>query len=296
MILCPLLMMGQMFPLSDQYLNNTLAINPAFAGCQDALSATVLYRNQWVGFKDAPKDLMLSVHTPYFNDKVGLGLLIEKSSIGIYNETSFIGNYAYRMELNNGILALGLGFGTTIYNVAWNELKATDEGDVQLMNTPQSAVLPDFSLGAYYYNQKYFIGISIPRFLSHELNHYTGKYKIKTRFYDFNYFITGGHFFDLSPRIKLLPSILVKYNPGHIPQTDYNAQIILSDRIWFGIGYRNKNMLMGMFKCQLNDQLLLSYSHDFDLGPISRYNSGSHEILLNYVFSYSRVVAGPRQF
>lgn len=288
--------MGQMFPLSDQYLNNTLTINPAFAGCHDALSATVLYRNQWVGFKDAPKDLMLSVHSPFFNDRVGLGLLIEKSSIGIYNETSLIGNYAFRMELNNGILALGLGFGTTINNVAWNELKATDEGDVQLLNGPKSAVLPDFSMGAYYYNHKYFLGISIPRFLSHELDHYTGKYKIKTRFYDFNYFITGGYFFDLNTRIKMLPSILVKYNPGHIPQTDYNAQIILSDRIWFGIGYRNKNMLIGMFKCQLNDQLLMAYSHDFDLGPIGRYNSGSHEILLNYVFSYSRKVMGPRQF
>jgi len=46
-------MLGQMFPLSDHYVVNALAINPAFAGCQDALSLTASYRDQWVGFNDA---------------------------------------------------------------------------------------------------------------------------------------------------------------------------------------------------------------------------------------------------
>jgi type IX secretion system PorP/SprF family membrane protein len=288
--------MGQMFPLSDQYFNNTLAINPAFAGCHDALSATILYRNQWVGFKDAPKNNMLSVHAPLRNDRIGLGLLIEKSSFGINKETSFIGNYAYRMELHYGILALGLGFGATIYNVAWNELDATDADDMLLMNNPTSAVLPNFSLGMYYYTQKYFFGISLPMFLSHELDHSTGNYKIKNSFSEYNYFFEGGYFIDINPQIKLLPSLLIKYHPNHVPQVDYNAQVILKDRIWLGIGYRNRNMLIGMLQCQLNYQIRMAYSYDYNLGRIGNYKSGSHEIVLNYIFSYARKVIGPRQF
>jgi len=128
-VLFPLQLLGQMFPLSDHYLYNALAINPAFAGCQDALSATISYRNQWVGFKDAPKNQILSVHTPVYNDRIGLGLLVEKNSIGIFEETSFIANYAYRMELRDGKLALGLGFGVTLNNIAWNELVAADPND-----------------------------------------------------------------------------------------------------------------------------------------------------------------------
>ena len=73
-VLFPLQLLGQMFPLSDHYVYNTLAINPAFAGCHDALSATISYRNQWVGFKDAPKSSMLSVHAPVYNDRIGLGI------------------------------------------------------------------------------------------------------------------------------------------------------------------------------------------------------------------------------
>src|SRR5665647_2558996 len=130
-VLFPLQLLGQMFPLSDHYVFNALAINPAFAGCHDALSASIFYRNQWVGFKDAPKNQILSVHSPVDNDRVGLGLLVERNSIGIFRETNLIGNYAYRMELQGGKLAMGLGVGVTVYNIAWNELSAADANDVQ---------------------------------------------------------------------------------------------------------------------------------------------------------------------
>jgi len=292
----PILLMGQMFPLSDHYVYNALAINPAFAGCHDALSATLSYRNQWVGFKDAPKSHMLSVHAPFVNDRLGLGLLVENNSIGIYKKTSFIGNYAYRMELIDGKLALGLGFGVTKYRIAWDELDATDADDELLLDNPISAVLPTFSLGAYYYTERYFIGISLPSFLSHEQDQKTGNYKLKNDFSNYNYFFTGGYKVGISQQIKLLPSVLIKYHPNHAVQFDYNAQLILIDRIWLGIGYRSSEMLVGMLQCQLNYQLRMAYSYDFDMSRTAQYKNGSHEVVLSYVFSYARRVKGPRQF
>jgi len=287
---------GQMFPLSDHYVYDVLGINPAFAGSHEALSATILYRNQWVGFTDAPKNYMLSVHTPVHNDRIGLGLLIEKNSIGIFEETSILGNYAYRMELNEGKLALGLGFGVTVYNSAWNELVAMDANDAQLMNTPTSSVLPAFSMGAYYYTKKYYVGFSLPLFLSHELDMSTGKYKISNSLSGYNYLLSGGYEVIIGPRVKLLPSMLIKYHPGNAIQIDYNAQISLKDKIWMGIGYRNRNTLVAMFQCQLNYQIRMAYSYDFQIGSIGRYENGSHEIVLSYIFRYARKVMGPRQF
>jgi len=296
LVLLPVHLMGQMFPLSDHYVVNALAINPAFAGCQDALSLTASYRNQWVGFNDAPKSYILSVHTPVFNDRVGLGLLIENNSIGIFKETSFLGNYAYRMELQEGKLALGLGFGVTIYNTAWNKLVAADANDIQLMTSPTSAVLPNFSLGAYYYTKKYYIGVSMPLFLSYEMDKNTGKYKIGNNFSGSNYFFTTGYEVGISPQIKFLPSLLIKYHPDNAVQIDYNAQINLKDRIWMGIGYRNKDILVGMLQCQLNYQIRMAYSYDYDFSSIGKYLNGSHEIVLNYIFKFERKVIGPRQF
>ena len=296
LIMFPLQLMGQMFPLSDHYVYDALGINPAFAGSHDALSATILYRNQWVGFTDAPKNYMLSVHAPVHNDKIGLGLLIEKNSIGIFKETSILGNYAYRMELNEGKLALGLGFGVTVYNTAWNELTATDANDVQLMNTPTSSVLPAFSLGTYYYTKKYYVGFSLPLFLSHELDKSTGKYEISNKMSDYNYLLSGGYDVVIGPKVKFLPSLLLKYHPNNAVQIDYNAQISLADKLWIGLGYRNKDIMVGMVQCQINYQIRMAYAYDFNMGGTGRYENGSHEIVLSYVFRYARNVMGPRQF
>jgi type IX secretion system PorP/SprF family membrane protein len=292
----PVLLSGQMFPLSDHYVVNALAINPAYAGCQDALSLTASSRNQWVGFKDAPKSYILSLHTPVFNDRVGLGLLIENNSFGIFKETSLYGNYAYRMEIQEGKLALGLGFGVTLHNAAWNELIARDENDAELLNTNTSSVIPNFSLGVYYYTKSYYFGLSLPMFLSHEMNNKTGKYNTGYNFSGSNYFLSGGYEVKLSPVVKLLPSMLIKYHPKNPVQIDINAQIDLKDRIWMGIGYRNKNILVAMLQCQLNYQIRIAYSYDYTFGSIGKYMNGSHEIVLNYVFKYSRKVTGPRQF
>jgi len=287
---------AQMFPLSDHYVVNGLAINPAFAGSNDALSATISYRDQWVGFKDSPKSYFLSVHTPLHNDRIGLGMLVEKNSIGIFKETSILGNYAYRMELSQGKLALGLGFGIKVLNIAWNELIASDPNDAQLSYTPASSVLPTFSLGAYYYTKKYYIGISMPLFLNYELDRSTGKYKTGNSLSGGNYFFSAGYETDISSQIKFLPSLLIKYHSNNTIQIDYTAQVNLKDRIWMGLGYRNKNILIGMLQCQLNYQIRMGYSYDYEFGNIGKYVNGTHEIVFNYVFKFARKVIGPRQF
>ena len=287
---------GQIISLSDHYLNNTLSFNPAYAGCDDALSVTLLYRNQWVGFDDAPRYSSLPVHTPVRSDRIGLGLILENNSYGINRETSLAGNYAYRMEVHNGILAFGLGFGATVKYVAWNELNAADENDILLMNNPESAVLPDFSLGVYYYNKNYFIGFSLPMLLTHEINPNTGNYSVKNDFSEYNYFLEGGYYIGISKNLKFLPSCLVRYHPGYAPEFDINGQVIFSERIWAGLGYRNSQTILGLLQLQLNRQIMVAYSYSFDTGEMGQNSNGSHEVVINYLFSYSRKVTSPRQY
>jgi type IX secretion system PorP/SprF family membrane protein len=295
-MLLPLQLFAQLFQLSDHYTYNALVINPAFAGCHDALSVNIQCRDQWIGFKDAPKSLTLSVHTPVNNDRIGLGLLVNRNTIGIFKETTFLGNYAYRRELYNGKLALGLGFGVTAYRAAWNELEATDVDDELLINYTPSEVLPDFSLGVYYYTTKYFIGISLPLFLSHIPDENTGNFRIKNNFSDYNYFLSAGYEINTSPLTKFLPSVLIKYHPNHALQVDYNLQFNLRDRVGIGMCYRSRNILVGKLQCQINDQLRIAYSYDYYAGNLRGYKQSSHEVELGYTFRYKREVIGPRQF
>lgn len=295
-LLLPLQVTAQLFPLSDHYTDNALVINPAYAGSHDALSAAVQYRDQWVGFRDAPKSSMISLHTPLASDRMGLGIMMIRNTFGIYRENSFMGSYAYRFGFNRGRLALGLGFGLTGYRVSWNKLEATDNDDQALQDNSSTAVLPDFSLGAYYYTKKYYVGLSLPFFFSHVIDENTGRYTLRNNTSDYNYILSGGYELEMGSAVRLLPALLLKYNPSTKVQTDLYVKLLLKDRIGVGVGYRSRHVIMGMLQCRINDQLKINYSYDFDRGSMGTYKNGSHEVVLGYVFRYNREVPGPRQF
>ena len=286
---------AQLFPLSDFYIFNGLAINPAYAGSNDALSTTIQYRKQWIGFNDAPINSMLSAHAPFFSDRMGLGMMITRSSFGIYKETSFMGNYAYRISLPHGKLALGLAFGLTAYRVAWEELEAADPDDNILSDNSTSSVLPDFSLGAYYYGTRAFVGFSLPFFLTHVPADKSGDYKIKNEAGDYNYFLTGGYSLTLCRNLDFKPTFLVKYNSHEKLHGDLYLQAEAYKMISAGAGIRSTGMLIGTLSCRVNQQLTVSYSFDSDSGRTGNYKRGSHEVLIGYIFKYDRNVMSPSE-
>jgi type IX secretion system PorP/SprF family membrane protein len=295
-ILFPLYMNGQSFTMSDHYVHEALAINPAYAGSQDALSMTILYRNFNSGFEGSPKTMSLSIHTPVSNEKIGLGLFIMNDKIGVSEETNFVGNYAYRMDLGYGKLAFGLGLCLTLNKTEWNKLAALDANDEQLANTSSSGLMPNFSAGIYYSTKNYFIGLSVPLLLSHVFNPLKDKYITKNDFSNYNYFCNAGYILDAGSNLKIYPSFLLKYHKGDATQIDINSKIILKNRVGFGATYRSNNVIIGRIECQLNNQLRIGYSYDFKVGGDLLYKYNSHEIMLNYIFNYKTEVAGPRQF
>ena len=287
---------GQLQPLSNQYIFNGLAINPAYSGSREALSATALYRNQWVGLEGAPKTMSFSLHAPLRKEKIGLGLLIINDRIGVSGETSIVANYAYRMNVAGGKLALGLGAGITLISTAWSELVAVDPDDELLMENSPTFALPDFSIGAYYNNKNLFLGLSIPLFLCHQFNFEKSKFTLHNDFSEYNYMITAGNVFRINTKIKVFPALLMKYNPGNTPQVDLYSHVIFRDKFWVGVSYRSRKSLVGIFQYQINNQLRIAYSCDFDLGKLGRYNSGSHEIMMKYDFNYLLEVISPRYY
>ncbi len=293
-ILIPANISGQKIPLSNHYIHDALSINPAYAGSHNALSTTILYKNQWLGLDDSPRKQMISTHTPVFNDRVGLGLLIDHNRIGIFNETSFLANYAYRLEVNKGILALGLGFGVTLKETLWQNLVARDPDDHLLSYENRSALMPEFSLGTYYYNSDYFIGFSIPLFMSHELDESRGKYVSKNNISNYTYMIMGGYNLKIGSSSTLVPSMLIRYQAGSPVQVDCNAHITLLNKLMLGAGYRSWDKIIGICGYQLNNQLKVVYSYDYEFGQIGKYLASSHEIMLSYSFEFKREVHSPR--
>lgn len=287
---------AQLEPLSNQYMLNALAINPAYAGSREALSVVMLHRNQWTGFEGSPKTVTLALHSPMRNDKVGLGLLVVNNRIGITNSTGITGNFAYRIRLEKGIFSLGLSGGLTIAKNTWSELVAIDPDDGIIPVNNQGYLLPNFSAGAYYSTDHLFIGLSIPMFLSHKFNPSSQEFELVNDYREYNYLLNSGYLFKISDNWKVLPSTMIRFNPGTSVQMDLNAYGIYRDKIWAGFSYRSNKSMVGLFMYQVNNQLAIAYTYDMGFGQIAGYMGGSHEVMIRYDFRYVIDVVDPRYF
>jgi type IX secretion system PorP/SprF family membrane protein len=284
-------------PVTNQYILNPLTINPAFAGNRGALNVSLFLRKQWTGIAGAPETMTLSADAPLFDEKVGLGFIIVNDKIGVTKETQFVGNYAYKIDVRNGgSLSFGLGAGLMTTNTAWSDLVVLDQGDEFYLIDSRLFVVPNFSFGSYYSNNNFFAGFSVPKLLSYKFNFDRNRYSSKIDLGQYSFLFNAGYVYGLSPKLKFFPSTLLTLSPGEKILYDLNAYFNYVDRFWAGISYRSGRSIAGLFQFQVNSQLRVAYTYDFDIGKLGRYSNGSHEIMLRYEFRYKVDVANPLIF
>ena len=104
---------AQQDPQFSQNMFNLMAVNPGYAGSQGLLSATLINRQQWMGFEGNPKTTLGSVHAPIkpFGISSGVGLVFMDDRLGFEKNMTIMGNYAYRLDLGPGTLGIGINLG-----------------------------------------------------------------------------------------------------------------------------------------------------------------------------------------
>lgn len=265
-----------------QYMFNGLALNPAYAGSHDALSTTFLFRKQWVGIDGAPSTQTLSAHAPFISERVGVGLQLVRDQIGVSDETNIYGSYSYWIPVANDTrLSMGLQAGATILNTQFSNLNTVDSQDPDFESNIKGAK-PNFGTGVYLYSKRYYVGASVPRILQSTFNSDgTVNYKQQR-----HYFITGGYVFDAGPHVKLKPNVLVKVVGGAPIEADLNLNALFVDRLWLGVSWRSFDSFDFLAEYLITKQLRIGYAYDLSLTPLRNHNSGSHEIMLNYIFDF----------
>ena len=289
-------MFGQLTPFTNQYVLNPLTINPAFAGSRGALNIAAFYRKQWVGIAGAPETMTLAIDAPMLDDKLGLGLIIISDKIGVTNATQINTNYAYKISAGEGVLSLGLGAGMVVTHTAWSDLIVLDPGDEYYLDDSRVFVVPNFSFGTYYSYHNFFAGFSIPKLLGYKFNFDKNKYVLKNDPEEYYFLFNTGYLFDISPKLRFLPSTLIAFSPNDKLIYDINAHFNFVNRLWIGGSYRNDRSIGALLQFQINNQLKFGYTYDFDFGNLRTYSSGSHEIMLRYEFRYRVEAISPLNF
>ncbi len=284
--------------LFSQYMFNGLALNPAYAGSNEVLSFTALYRKQWVGLDGAPETQTVSFHTPLRNEKIGLGLQIFHDKIGIFNRNGAYGSYAFHLPTTNGAFSIGLQGGITSYQARWADEVTISPGDNAFANNSETMIAPNVGFGLYYRTQKYYAGVSIPYLLENNLDFNNNVTNASKRSHQFrHYFLSGGYVIALKPDIQLKPEILLKYVQNAPTQLDINLTALFYNSLWVGGGFRTDGSVVLLLEYQLNKQFSFGYSFDLLSNPLRKANSGSHEIMVRYEFSFDKSnLAHPRYF
>lgn len=289
---------AQQDAMYSQYMFNMMGVNPAYAGSRGVLSATAMYRKQWVGMDGAPETATFSFDMPTRNDKVGLGVQLFNDRIGVTTTNGFYGTYAYRIRFEEkGTLSIGLQGGVSNYKADLTKVDLIDNNDPAFSQNI-NVMLPSFGAGIYYSSDKLYAGFSIPNLVKSYLRKdqlYYSADVIAKKYMHF--FVIAGYVFTLSDALKLKPSTLVKVVRGAPVQVDVNANLWLKDIVSIGASYRTGDAVSGMLEIQATNQIRIGYAYDQTISRLVKYNQGTHEIMLRFEFGWEKgKVLSPRYF
>jgi type IX secretion system PorP/SprF family membrane protein len=276
----------QQQPHFSQYMFSGLVINPAYAGADEALSATFIDRRQWRGLEGAPTTQTLALHALTKRKKVGLGILVSHDKIGIHNNTSAHLNYAYHIKVSKtGVLSLGLQGGIIHLKADYASLVNSGSPDPKMANYFLNEVYASFGTGIYYRSKKWQVGFSLPELLpkANAIND-TSSVSFKT----INTFALIRYRADLNPDWTLEPALLVK-RYGSLPVSfESTLATTYKQVLTLGGTYRWRESLGLILRTKFTPQLNAGYAYDYPLSANARSNTVSHEIMLQYKFSFDK--------
>ncbi len=272
---------AQQLPLTTNYLLNNYAYNPAVAGSKPYAVINLNYRNQWVGFQDAPKNYGASIHSAFGKGKkTAVGALISSDNTGLLSRTSGYLTFAYHVKLNKTYkLGLGVSFGMVQYRIKLYDAKVADSGDDLLTGNLLSNNVFDSNGGLYFYSDKLFIGVSGYQYLGNKITWKDSQSNLNPHMY-----ATAGYTFKVSKKVSLQPSALIKFSKPTPSQPEFSLRGFYKNLFWIGGSYRMNESASVLAGVTIKEKLTIGYSYDIPTTKIRTYTSGSHEIVLTFQF------------
>lgn len=275
---------AQLRALTSTYPFNGLLLNPAYAGSLNVLSVTAVHREQWINIDGAPEFQAFTAHSSFMSNRIGVGLQATRDKIGVHENYSVYGSYAYKIKTGVGILAMGLQGGFDSRTSNFNDIDLpTFSQDDPLLTGVQNRFTPNFGTGVYFANPHMYAGIAVPYILENKAYVFdeSGDDISDSRESRY-YYATGGVIFPISSNVKLSPSVLIRAQEQNRLAYDLTAIAIFDDIAYAGISVRNSAEITFIGQLILNENIRVGYAYDANTSEITTETTGSHEILVNY--------------
>ncbi|QCK16938.1 PorP/SprF family type IX secretion system membrane protein [Mangrovivirga cuniculi] len=268
-----------------QYLNNEFIINPAYAGSDDALSLTAVYRSQWSNIEGMPVSQTLSAHSLIKSQNSAMGIILNNDRIGIHKNFTALAAYSYRINFT-GEKYLALGIQTGIKNIQSNYSSllpyAQNPLDPKISSADFNLTRFEAGFGILYTSDRFNFSLSIPSYpvngevKTDSLTYYLDKTSV---------FLLSNYKITVSNNLNIYPGVLINYTKGLPVTYDANLQAEINEVLTFGVSYRHQSSINFLMQAVILPQLKIGYAFDYPTGKNSIFEKGSNELMINYIFN-----------
>ncbi|GHS85704.1 membrane protein [Bacteroidia bacterium] len=276
---------AQQQPQFSHYMFTTMLFNPAYAGFQNAIDATLIHRQQWYGLDGAPQTTGVSVSAPIAMINSGIGVTLTSDRIGFFNNTNVNLAYSYQFSIGEGTLGVGLQAGLRDNRLKLTDAKPPTEGPDPVLTNKEdvSDMLFALAAGVYYkIPDRYEVGLSmgdLNEAQSDNLAYQTKRCLNITGNYRLNV--------DMLPNMDFVPSTLIKTDFVST-QIDLSLIGLYNKTYWGGLSYRWKSdlaILGGAFIKQVQ----VGIAYDLAVSSMIRSSKigGGFEVFVKYNFNLS---------
>lgn len=144
---------GQYFSYEPSFISNDMIWNPGSTAEREYLEYGVFYRQQWAGFRDAPRTFMAHVEYPFLYQNMSVGGYLYGDRAGLLDYFKAGLNYAYKVKLGikrHDQMAIGIGVNVSQFKIDINRVRSNSPEDPNIMNMDFGGLQPDMDLGFMY--------------------------------------------------------------------------------------------------------------------------------------------------
>lgn len=175
-------------------------------------------------------------------------------------------------------LSFGINATGSFLNIDYTKLRIKED-DLSFQNSNSNTLSPNMGAGVYFYNERYYLGISIPYFLRTEFFETSSESIVLDKM---TYYLIGGYVFNCSEEFKLKPTLLTYASSGSKIKYDLSLNSMWNEKFVLGGSYRLGESLSTMAGFQISSGFFAAYAYDASVNKISGYGSGTHEIMLRF--------------
>jgi type IX secretion system PorP/SprF family membrane protein len=264
---------SQNLPTFRQFNLNPFVYNPAFNAIDNYTEFSVIHRQQWLNFNDAPVATGFAAQVA-MRSRASLGFIVTTQQTVVLRNSLAKAVFAYKIPISeNQTLSFGVSLG-----VGYNDM---DLDNVDYSNDPDSKAYGDGSFGLLYSVGEVKVGFALPRLFGQpsispqELGDNLMS-QLRNQFYSLSY-----KFDVIRGALSLEPYFLYRLNRDNQNAWEAATLLYFKDKIWTGASYHSSTGLGFFLGMSIKTKLRFGYSYELPPPQGEFISTSSHEIQIN---------------